>query len=488
MKECRKTPRRQWLRIAAWVISPLLVLGIAWLTVFHINTFTLVIELLGDSDILLEYGMPYQEAGGKVLLYSTLFWEGGRELEDVALTIHDDFAKSKTGRFSVEYQAKVLGVSAQAKRTVKIIDTEPPVITLVPHTGYMVKPGNIYEEPGFTAFDNCDGDITDRVVCTVEEELITYAVTDRSGNPAVAKRIVPDYDPLPPKLTLLGGERMTILTGTPYVELGYTAEDHDGTDLTAQVTVEGEVDWTTPGIYPIVYTVSDVSGNRTTVARKVTVDAIARPEIVKPKENTIYLTFDDGPGPYTERLLDLLDVYGVKATFFVVDADNDAMLREIVNRGHSIGIHSVSHRYDHIYASPEAFFADLYEMQNIILEATGVKTTLMRFPGGSSNEISKAYCQGIMSILTEAVQDAGFQYFDWNVLSGDAGETRKTDEIAENVINGIQGKKHAAVLQHDIYGYSVDAVEEIILWGLNNGYSFRPLEKNSPGFHQKVFN
>ena len=138
----------------------------------------------------------------------------------------------------------------------------------------------------------------------------------------------------------------------------------------------------------------------------------------------VYLTFDDGPSAYTAELLDVLDAYGAKATFFVVGSGGGNMMRQIVKRGHSIGIHAVNHDYGKLYASPEAYFDDLMKMQSIIYDNTGVKTTLMRFPGGSSNLVSRHSCEGIMTFLTQAVQDAGFQYFDWNVYSGDAGETK----------------------------------------------------------------
>ena len=112
----------------------------------------------------------------------------------------------------------------------------------------------------------------------------------------------------------------------------------------------------------------------------------------------------------------------------------------------------------------------------------------MRFPGGSSNEVSIRICPGIMTKLTEAVQDAGFQFFDWNVLSGDAGETTKTREVYNYVVSAAEQLDVALVLQHDIHGYSVAAVEDIIRWGLENGYQFLPLQENSPGYHQIVAN
>lgn len=259
-------------------------------------------------------------------------------------------------------------------------------------------------------------------------------------------------------------------------------------DLTSQVTVEGTVDCFSPGTYPITYRVTDAYQNTTVVIRKVRVEAAERPEIRWPETKTIYLTFDDGPGPYTEILLDILDSWGVKATFFVVDSEDNWLMKEIVDRGHSIGIHSVTHDYGQIYSGSETYFADLYAMQQIIYDHTGVETWLMRFPGGSSNEVSIQYCKGIMTRLTEAVQDAGFRYFDWNVDSDDAGNARRSRTVADNVKKGIMEVGTALVLQHDIHAYSVDAVEEIIRWGVENGYEFKPLEMDSPGFPHPLNN
>ena len=113
---------------------------------------------------------------------------------------------------------------------------------------------------------------------------------------------------------------------------------------------------------------------------------------------------------------------------------------------------------------------------------------LMRFPGGSSNEVSIRSCEGIMTLLTQAVQDAGFQFFDWNVDSDDAGQAYRKKTVLANVKQGVADAGIGLVLQHDIHSYSVDAVEEIILWGLENGYDFLPLTENSPGFHHPLNN
>ena len=488
--EQKKTDNRagRLRRILFWCVFVLLLLaGAAYVTVFHINRFSLEIHLKGDEEVRLEYGETYEETGAELWIYGSLFWKEGILLEQPEIQIDGTVTGENLGRQEVNYSAQLYRLKAETHRSIHVLDTKPPVLILKDMEEAYV-PGNPFLEPGYEATDNHDGDLTDRVVRTEKEGQIVYAVTDLSGNPAVVKRSVPGFDPQPPLITLEGGEDYRIRVGTVYEEPGYAASDNLDGDLTDCVLVEGEADWLTPGIYPITYTVSDSGGNETVLTRTVTVEAAERPDTEYPKGKVIYLTFDDGPGIHTKQLLDVLDAYGAKATFFVVDSGYDSMMKEIVRRGHSIGIHSVTHNYEQIYSSPEAFFADLYGMQELIYQNTGVRTTLMRFPGGSSNTISRNYSPGIMTTLTQAVQDAGFQYFDWNVLSGDAGETTKTDDVIDFVIEGVQQHRVSVVLQHDIHYFSVAGVEKILRWGKQNGYKFLPLRENSPGCHQDVLN
>ena len=211
---------------------------------------------------------------------------------------------------------------------------------------------------------------------------------------------------------------------------------------------------------------------------------------VKNNGKVIYLTFDDGPGPHTQRLLDVLAKYNVKATFFVCNTGYTHLLDDIVAGGHTVAIHSRTHNYSKIYSSDSAFYDDLYYMQNVIYEKTGVMTYVTRFPGGSSNLISRHYSVGIMSRLTKSMQEKGFRYFDWNVDSQDAGGTKTASGVYNNVTKGISGSSRTPhyVLQHDIHGYSVDAVEDIILWGLRNGYTFKAITVDSPQCHHGVQN
>ncbi len=475
-----------------WFLIGAVTLGVlalaAWFVVFRVNQFSLELVLTGEPNMLLEYGDSFTEPGVTPVLRGTLFLKDGYTPENLEIRRETDLNEGKLGKYIITYSAELLNCQASAQREIRVIDTKAPTITLTEDPEGSLEEGVIYQEAGFTASDNYDGDLTARVVRTEEPGLVIYAVTDSSGNPAVAKRKIPLRDMVLPEIQLEGGEDYVITLGTRYEEPGFTATDNVDGDVTAMVQVEGEVDWLTAGIYPITYTVSDSCENTTVVTRNVEVAAQEWMDTVYPEGKVVYLTFDDGPSAYTSELLDVLDAYGAKATFFVVGSGSGNMMRQIVKRGHSIGIHTVSHDYGQIYSSPEAYFDDLMKMQSIIYDHTGVKTTLMRFPGGSSNLVSRHSCEGIMTFLTQAVQDAGFQYFDWNVYSGDAGETKRTEKVVENVIGGIQEHRVSIVLQHDIHKYSVDAVEDILRWGKRNGYKFLALQNDSPGFHHDLNN
>lgn len=477
--------RRDWSRIwknGLWTMLFLLLFAVGFLFyAFRINQFSIAVKLVGDENLIFEFGEAYAEPGAEVILYGTHMFRNGIAVNGSHLRTDGYLDMDQVGTYTLTYTGYMFGMTDQCSRTVMVVDSISPVITL---TEDMTKRWHI----GYTAYDNHDGDITDRVKCVETLGRMAFAVMDSSGNPAYVEKSVPFYDIAPPEIELVGGETYVIPAGFQYSEPGFSAIDNADGIVTEQVLVDGEVNWLVPGIYPITYTAIDSADNEVNVVRNVEVKAKERPVVEMPDNKTVYLTFDDGPGPYTGKLLDVLDKYQVKATFFVKDSDHNALMKEIVDRGHSIGIHSVTHDYASIYASPEAYFEDLRNMQEIIRENTGVVTTLMRFPGGSSNTVSAGSYLGIMSLLSEAVQDAGYQYFDWNVDSNDAGGARNTQTVVNNVTQGIAGERVSIVLQHDIHEYSVNAVEEIIQWGLERGYSFQPLTQNSPGFHHPIAN
>ena len=205
----------------------------------------------------------------------------------------------------------------------------------------------------------------------------------------------------------------------------------------------------------------------------------------------IYLTFDDGPSAYTGELLNILAKYNVKATFFVTNVNSkySYYIREAYNQGHAIGLHTSSHNYSRIYASVDAYFADLDLIDQTVFNMTGTHSKLLRFPGGSSNTVSRNYSRGIMSTLAGMVTDRGYKYFDWNVSSGDAGSTvLSSEEYARNVINGLGDGSYYIVLQHDTNINSIRAVSSIIEYGISHGYSFKALDLNSPTVHHRIAN
>lgn len=472
----RRRKRPVWAYILTAVLLVMLIAAVTLVTVW--STTPLKITMNGESEITLEFGQSYTEAGA-----SAAFGD-----EPVEIVIQGLVQQDKLGSYTITYSAEHMGKTALVERTVHIVDTKAPTIVLIYSDNTLTLPGHEYEEEGFVAEDNYDGNITDRVERIVQEDKVIYKVSDSSGNTTEVHRPIKYGDVTPPELTLLGDATITIQAGTAFTDPGVKALDNVDGDITGKVEITGSVDRYRPGTYIITYKITDSFNNTSEVTRTVIVKEAPRPPVVEPNGNVIYLTFDDGPSSHTPRLLKVLAKYNVKATFFVVGESALEYLDDIVDGGHAIAIHTDTHEYSEIYASEEAFFNDLYAVRQKIYDRTGVWTTLMRFPGGSSNRVSKDYCKGIMSKLVKAVEAQGFQYFDWNVDSKDAGGAKTADEVYNNVINGVSGRKYSIVLQHDIWGYSVDAVERIIQWGLANGYTFEALTPSSPTAHHGVQN
>ncbi len=172
-------------------------------------------------------------------------------------------------------------------------------------------------------------------------------------------------------------------------------------------------------------------------------------ETQKSETRKVYLTFDDGPSENTSKILDILKERNIKATFFVVGIDDEqsrALYQRIVAEGHTLGMHSFSHKYDLIYKSKEAFAEDMSHLQSYLEEVTGVAPKVMRFPGGSSNQVSNVDMQE----LIQYVNEQGVTYFDWNVASGDATNHPYTkEELVQNVMDDVVRYETSVVLMHD---------------------------------------
>ena len=198
------------------------------------------------------------------------------------------------------------------------------------------------------------------------------------------------------------------------------------------------------------------------------------------KKGVIYLTFDDGPSTtITPQILDLLDRKGVKATFFILNYDDaraDLVKREH-EAGHTVAIHGFSHTYSAIYQSMNSYINNVTKLQEKIKDTIGIDVTITRFPGGSSNTVSTKYCSGVMTALCYEMVNRGYTYFDWNVDSDDAGSAKSSDDVYRNVTTRLKKDQANVVLMHDFSGNTktLNALESIIDYGLENGYTFEAI-------------
>ena len=186
----------------------------------------------------------------------------------------------------------------------------------------------------------------------------------------------------------------------------------------------------------------------------------------------IYLTFDDGPtDSTTPKVFDVLKKENVRATFFVVGRQikgREKILKRTAEEGHSIGIHTYSHRYDEIYADKAALLKDIEKCRGAIKKVLpDYNKNLYRFPGGSF----------LCPSLREAVTRAGYRYYDWNASAGDAEGRYTAKQLFENAIRTSEGKTTVILLMHDGVGYknTVRALPEIIRRFKNEGYVFKTL-------------
>ena len=225
--------------------------------------------------------------------------------------------------------------------------------------------------------------------------------------------------------------------------------------------------------------------------QEATLHELYTPNLTISKEKVAYLTFDDGPSANTQKILEILDRYNVKATFFVT-GNNQAynhLIKAAHDKGHTIALHTYCHDYPKIYASTSAYFDDLTKVGNMVKDLIGHVPKYVRFPGGASNTVSRKYCPGIMSVLSKELIARGYQYYDWNVDSTDAsGNNVPVSKIVANATNS--NANNINILFHDTAAKSttVQALPAIIENYLSRGYRFEAINDSSFVPHQKVNN
>lgn len=207
----------------------------------------------------------------------------------------------------------------------------------------------------------------------------------------------------------------------------------------------------------------------------------------------IYLTFDDGPSSdITPQILDVLDQKNVKATFFVVHfSDKNADLVKRENKsGHTVALHGYTHTYSEVYQSADSCLDNFKNIQQQVYETIGKRPNIIRFPGGSSNTISKKYCEGVMTEVTRRALEEGFRYFDWNVDSDDAGHAKTREDVYNNVTSKIKPGRENVVLMHDFShnNKTLEALPDIIDFGVSNGYVFRKITDDTKAVTHSINN
>lgn len=445
-----------------------------------------LLVLNGEAEVTIAAGSDFSDEGAEATLL-------GESVND-RIYVTGKVDTSVPGVYEIHYNVDGRWQTFTVTRTVIVEDQTAPVITLNGDASVTVDRIEDYQEQGASVLDNCDGDITAGLKEKVEQVndytyQVAYEASDAAGNTGTAMRQVVIRDAVPPEISLKGGTTVAIKEREKFEDPGAEAADDRDGDLSEQIVRSGYVDIYRPGSYTVTYTVSDAGGNQTQVQRTVVVE-----QVYSNPDSSVYLTFDDGPSSdVTAQVLDILAKNNVKATFFICDYSESEipLLKRMVAEGHTIGIHGYSHEYKTIYASVDAFMENVYKLKDKLKADTGYDAFCMRFPGGSSNTVSKKYCPGIMTNLVQLMTDNDMMYVDWNVSSGDAsGKRLSPQKIADNVCAGLKHDRGNIVLMHDTSAKqtTADALQKMIDCAKARGYSFYPITKETVPVHQGLQN
>lgn len=460
--------RKRLRRLCLVILVPLLVLGAAgWLgwRFFHPVVFAAGSE---HAELGEEYNPKEQ------IRYVFLGSPDEVEVEGTVDT-------SKPGVYELTYTRN----GQSLKREITVADTKAPEIKLrdvaTDLTG-TVSPADFVESASDASAITYQFTKSPSLKAEGEEEVEVEA-SDAYGH--TAKATAKFTRAKDTKAPVMNSGTLEVLQGR-----GFDAEEVSiGDDLDPNpqyIMRRNDVNTDVPGTYKVVYQATDRSGNTAELTREVVVKK--DPDYAA---KIVYLTFDDGPSYNTGKILDILDKYDAKATFFVTGNGqdyNDEITRAYKD-GHTIGLHTYSHDYGKLYASEDAYFADLQEISDMVKELTGEESKIIRFPGGSSNTISADTNKGLMSRLAQEVEARGYQYFDWNADSTDAsGQGVAPSKIVANAT--ASDLDRVVLLMHDTFGKdtTVDALPEIIQSYRDRGYIFRGLDLDSFTAHHPINN
>ena len=464
--------KKKWIIII--IVSVILLGGILFLFFGGIS-----VKLNGKEEVNVTYNIPYQDEGFTISRFN-------KELESskYSYEVSDNIDINKLGKYELTYQIKYFIFNYKLRRIVNVVDDiKPEINTNIDKIikDYCTKKDTNKLE--YTANDNYDGDITENVLIKENENDVLLTVTDSNGN-ILTKSIPITYSEKPRDIfKLVGNSTVYVSNGGKYTEQGTTYKDGCGNKVDVKVTTSGSVDTSKNGEYKISY-----MANGQTITRKVVVYTPSKTSNTNGNGKVIYLTFDDGPCAYTEKVLNTLAKYNVKATFFVTHQFSKyvPLIKKEYEQGHAVGVHTYTHEWN-VYKSVDAYLNDFNKMNEDIKKYTGSKSYIFRFPGGSSNTVSKKYAKGVVKAIASKMTDLGYKYFDWDVSSGDASGASRS-RIYSNVVNGVKKCSKCIVLMHDIKSNTVNELDNILKTLTSQGYKFGTLSINSPTVHHSIAN
>lgn len=402
------------------------------------------------------------------------------KIEDVKIN-SKDVHLDQLGEYKVIYQWK----DKENELTLKVVDTVAPKVEL--KTLEIAQNQDIKAEDLIKKIeDHTQTEVSfekDYDFSKVGKVEVAIVVKDEGGNQTVEKtNIEVKKDDQAPVII---GNSFSI-TVHDEIDLKTIVLVKDNYDNQPQLTIEDNgFDKDKVGNYTVKYTAVDFAGNQTEKAIQIAVkDEKAQ------KDKIVYLTFDDGPSRNTPAVLNILKKYNCKATFFITGMNENyrQYIKLAHDQGHTIGLHTYSHNYSKLYASPAAYFTDLEKVGELAKEYIGYVPKYIRFPGGSSNTVSRKYCQGIMKTLSSQVIEKGYQYYDWNAENGDGYSHMSQSAMLKRATSSSQDQ--IMILMHDANGKknTVEILPKVIEYYQKRGYQFKAIDETTPIYHQHINN
>lgn len=402
-------------------------------------------------------------------------------IEDVV--VDDSKVKmNQLGKYEVQYKFN----DEVETLTIEVVDTTAPEVKLNNKTilfDYPLKAKELVKE------------IKDATKTEVEfkedysfdkagQQTVIVVVTDEGKNTIEKEAIVTVLEKDEEKPVIKTNELTLDLDSN--VELKNVIDVTDNQDKNVKVTIdESTLKRSQAGDYKVKVTAIDASKNKN--EKEVVIHVVKR-EVSKQK--VVYLTFDDGPSKHTPEVLSILKKYDIKASFFVTGMNKKyySYMKNVVDEGHTIALHTYSHKYGKVYKSTDAYFNDLKKIQDLVEKQTGLKVYNIRFPGGSSNTVSRKYSKGIMTKLVKQVEKQGFRYFDWNCENGDGFSKMSQSEMIRRGTSSSANQ--IMILMHDANGKedTIETLPKIIEYYAKKGYQFKAIDETTPDFHQHVNN